>query len=322
MEQAMGVSMELEIGIRKEVEGLALEEVIFRGSYARGDRAAKEELCGVLEDLLKIHDPNAVLMNLLCVDEILVDDLHDLASVAIGVGRKQGPRVCSIVVRANTTLVTADGRPAHSFGMPGLHRCGPLRDNMLLDLEERLADLALEPKGRQPIYFPVGSLDTEPRRHEILANWFSKYLWRMQEPSLADLSRRSDFHGYRFLWLPTFHEPVCIRLEIDPKGAGVLTLKKTSGQGGYFPGKLVVNESRALPRQTADSFLKHLGQARFWGAGIARVEQGLDGSEWIIEGAKSRCFRVKHEWSPKTGAFREAALFLLELSGMEIGRIY
>ena len=65
--------MELEIRQVTQIEGLSLAEVIFSGSYVQGDPVAFGELRAKLEDLLRIHDPAAVLMNLLGVEEILRD---------------------------------------------------------------------------------------------------------------------------------------------------------------------------------------------------------------------------------------------------------
>jgi hypothetical protein len=175
--------------------------------------------------------------------------------------------------------------------------------------------------GKMPVYFPDMTLDATLSLHEFMANWFSGHLLSMQEPSLVDLSRNPNYHGYRFLWLRTFDEPVCIRLEIDQAGTVTIISKKTSGQGGYLTGPLVVDESKILPHQSVLTLLEHLKKADFWHAEIVR-DDGLDGAEWILEGAKEGSYHVAHQWSPRDGPFRESALFLLELSGMNVGKIY
>jgi hypothetical protein len=316
----LGVGLELEIRQVTQNEGLSLAEVIFSGSYVQGDPVVFGELRAKLEDLLRIHDPAAVLMNLLGVEEILRDDLSAIASAAIGLDRPRGPRLCAIAVKQRA-LVNIDSSLVHQFKMPGVLMCGADRDLNLWHLGERLADMAAELQGQKPVYFPDMTLDETRLLHESLENWFSRHLWRMQEPSLADLSRNPDYHVYRFLWLRTFDEPVSVRLEIDPAGTCTLISKKTSGQGGYFTGRLVVNESRNLPRQTVSTFLEHLKKANFWYAEVV-CDGGLDGAEWILEGAKGGSYHVARQWSPREGPFREAALFLLELSGMKVGEIY
>jgi hypothetical protein len=271
---------------------------------------------------MRSHDPDAVLLNLLAVDEILFDNLHELTGVVIDAERRRGPRLCAIAIRLNTTLVSINGTPVHSFEMPGLLTCGSDRGFCLRYLELSLEDMAAEPEGQPPVYFPNGTLDARPELHGPMAAWFSKCLWRMGEPSLVDLARYQDYHGYRFLWLRTFDEPVSVRLEIDQVGTGVLTSKKTSGQGGYSPGRLIDARSHSLSRQPVNAFLELLEKARFWKSRAAPDDRGLDGAEWIIEGAKSGSYHVAHQWCPKEGPFRDAALFLIGHSEIDVGRIY
>lgn len=178
-----------------------------------------------------------------------------------------------------------------------------------------------KPRPERPAYFPDLSLDADKRSHEFMASWFSEHLRQMREPSLLDSSRDPAYHGYRFLWLRTFDRPICIRLEIGPSGTAALFIKMTSGQGGYSPGWLVVDESVSLPRQTSAAVLDHLKEADFWLAPKS-ADHGHDGAEWIIEGAKDGSYHVVRRWSPGSGAFRDAALFFLELSGLDAGKIY
>lgn len=316
--------MDLEIGLRTRIDGLSLEEVVFRGEYARDDRAAFTESCGLLGDLLRLHDPDAVLLNLLGVDRIQGDDLRELAEVAIGASRPRGSRLCAIAVRTNWTIVSSSGAIVHDPKMPGLLSCGGDRGYILNGLKERLADRAAEPPGTMPVYFPDGSLDANPWHHEHRARWFSKHLWRMREPSFFDLSRDPGYHGYRFLWLRSFDAPVCVRIEIGADGSGSLASKMTSGQGGYLPGRLVVDKTRRLPSEAGKVFLEHLEKLDFWRAEIVcdASTAGLDGAEWILEGAKGGSYHVADQWCPQAGAFRVAALFLVGLSELSVGKIY
>jgi hypothetical protein len=313
--------MDLEIGLTTKIDGLSLEEIVFRGDCAPDDRAAFEDLRGLLEALLMAHDPDAVLLNLMGVDRFLADDLHELARITHGADRPRGPRLCSVAVRMSWTLVSADGTPVHRFDAPGVAMCALERDAALAVLKVYVDDKAAEPPGQWPVYFPDGALAEPPLEYNFRARWFSKHLWRMGEPSLSDLSRDPACHAYRFLLLPAFDRPICVRLDIGPAATGLLTYKELSGQGGNFPGRLIIDRSSVLPSREVRTFLGRLEKADFWRAEFIE-ERGLDGAEWILEGARDGRYRVAHLWSPTEGAFREAALFLIELSGVPVGKIY
>lgn len=315
------MEIKIKTGLKRKVAGLSLLEVIFRGRLARGDKQALAALRARLRRILERHDPDGVLLNLLAVDDMLIDDLSDVTSFVIEADRPRGSRLCSISVVMNTTLVNADGTPVHSFGMTGLLTCCSIRDYCLDLLVSYLAEKAARPKGHRPAYFLRDTLASHPWQDAHLNGWYSDHLWRMQEPPLIDLEAMPGYHGYRFLWLRTFDEPVGVRLEIDPEGKGVLAAKKTSGQGGYFPGRLVVDRSRKIPPSKVMAFLELLGKARFWEGEFVR-EDGLDGAEWIIEGVKDGRHKVVHVWSPREGAFRDAALYLLKLSRLRVRKIY
>jgi len=313
--------MDIEIGLTTKIDGLSLEEIVFRGGCAPGDRAAFEDLRGLFEDLLKAHDPDAVLLNLMAVDRFQADDLHEFVRITHRADRPRGPRLCSVAVRMSWTLVSADGTPVHSFDAPGVVMCAPERDAALAVLKVYVDDKAAEPPGQRPLYFPDGALAEPPLERDFRAKWFSKHLWRMGEPSLSDLRRDPACHAYRFLLLPAFNRPICVRLDIGPAGTGLLTYKELSGSGGRFPGRLVIDRSSVLPSREVRDFLGRLEKADFWRAEFSG-ERGLDGAEWILEGAKDGRYRVANLWSPKKGAFREAALSLIELSGKSLGKIY
>jgi hypothetical protein len=73
-------------------------------------------------------------------------------------------------------------------------------------------------------YFPP---DTFGQRK---ADWYSRCLDVMREPSLVRGPVTGWIEAYRFLWLRSFHEPVVARVELDADGSGVLTVKMLSGE--------------------------------------------------------------------------------------------
>ena len=49
---------------------------------------------------------------------------------------------------------------------------------------------------------------------------------------------------------------------------------------------------------------------------------GFDGASWIIEGVKKTNHHYVEKWLPENGEFKELCLFMLKLSGEEIGELY
>jgi len=82
--------------------------------------------------------------------------------------------------------------------------------------------------------FPAGSLGETSSQHQFKAGWYSSQLAALREPSLWQLSREMPSKdSYRFLYLRSFHHPICVRLTLTTGGIGLLTSKETDGKGGY-----------------------------------------------------------------------------------------
>ena len=170
--------------------------------------------------------------------------------------------------------------------------------------------------SKQIVYFP---------KHifvDLFSKLYSRHLVAMNEPSLWELSNNDHLHIYRFVWLRTFDPPISVRLEIDPDGAGLLVAKSTDGMGGYYPGKLVMNESVILSVEQVDRFTGKLSDIRFWQLPSRDDNLGLDGAHWIMEGVKGGEYHLVDRWSPKEGALRKTALLLIDLAGIDVEKIY
>jgi len=166
-------------------------------------------------------------------------------------------------------------------------------------------------------YFPKGSLDpSRPKIDGFLRDWYSKYLRAMLEPSLS-CGERPDGFAYRFLWLRSFHHPIAMRIE---KNGSSVTLNavELDGTGGNAPGGVVKRVRRELSSAEQGEFLAKLGRVDFWKLGKNEARFGLDGAQWILEGAENGQYRVVERWSPKPGAYRDVCLLLLEFTGIKI----
>jgi hypothetical protein len=153
--------------------------------------------------------------------------------------------------------------------------------------------------------------------------WYSPFLKAMGE---SVLSAKANGQSYRFLWLRTFHRPVMVRLDVHADGTGMVTLKETSGQGGYEPGKLRKVSRRKLSRDQTQGFLTLVEELKYWD--LSSTEQpkedgetvvGLDGAQWILEGSKGKDHKVVERWSPEDGALKSLGLtMLLDLAGLKL----
>jgi hypothetical protein len=154
-------------------------------------------------------------------------------------------------------------------------------------------------------------------------NWYSKHLAAMGEPSLSVLARRdTNAIVYRFLWLPSFHHPVCVRIEPTSEGAK-LRLKVLGGKGGYEPGDVVINKSITLRADQVGELDRHLEQAAFWKMPTrVKLDGGVeDGAHLILEGVERGTYHIVDRILP--GApYANLCRQMLSLSGFQTFRTW
>jgi hypothetical protein len=172
-------------------------------------------------------------------------------------------------------------------------------------------------------YFPPDTLDETAVSSRSREQWYSEHLRALKESSLWDSSKNQKLQSYRFLWLRTFDHPISVRLDVQQDGTSLLTRKITNGQGGYKPGKLVVNKSRKLTKDETAWFLERVEEVGFWklasfekayeiGPNGEKLELiGVDGAEWIVEGVKDGKYHVVDRWSPEKGPVRILGIVML-----------
>jgi hypothetical protein len=131
---------------------------------------------------------------------------------------------------------------------------------------------------------PHKLIPENPDSPEFLEYCNSVHLESMNEPSFIEKSKNEDFHAYRFLWLRSFHQPICIRLEINTDGSAQLVIKMPWGYGIFYSGELATGKSYKISKNAAQTFLGYLKKADFWNLKTKEEAKGLDGANWIIEG--------------------------------------
>lgn len=174
-------------------------------------------------------------------------------------------------------------------------------------------------KGKSP-YFPRQILGNDMSPKHSVAGWYSRHLSAMEEKSLLTVPGESA-EIYRFLWLRTFHHPIFVRIERRRNDIRLFT-KELGGAGGYEPGKILRSSDYFIREEDFRSFLDLLEKADYWNLPTDNREAGNDGAEWILEGVRNGRYHFVERWNPESGAYREACLYLLKLSGVDADRLH
>jgi len=132
---------------------------------------------------------------------------------------------------------------------------------------------------------------------------------------------------YRITFIPTFHNPIKIRVE-KRKNNYLLIAKRLSGQGGFDAGKLKNEQRRRLRPQEWSRLLELLKKAGFWELSYLEKEPEpnergevticLDGSEWVIEGVRNGQYHAVNRYCPEVKNFQAIGLYLAKLSGLKV----
>ena len=156
-------------------------------------------------------------------------------------------------------------------------------------------------------YFPANRFD------RFYFVWYTMFLVSLEEPSL--IADKTDNETIRFPWLRSFHNPVAVRVEIEPDGRAQLFLKVTGGAGGYDAGPLVTNLNKSL---TEFEVQRVLEATKFMSAcRQPPTEAMFDGAQWIMERKTKIGYCVIDQQSPTEGNMYKAGVLLLGLAGYE-----
>ena len=182
-------------------------------------------------------------------------------------------------------------------------------------LSQKITELK---KGKSG-YFPKDIFSGGWEDADIFLNdWYEKHLKAMDEKSLLKVSD-GNTEIYRFLWLRSFHHPIFIRVERKQNKIKIFA-KELDGAGGYEPGKTLKTYNRSLTADEWRKFLSLLENSNYWNL-PTKKDIGRDGAEWILEGVKDNRYHVVDRWSPEKGEYREACIYLLGLSGLDIDKL-
>ncbi len=132
----------------------------------------------------------------------------------------------------------------------------------------------------------VGQVD-DVSKSEIIARQLQKYwqhiLTALDERPFGTKNTSEDSFSFRFVCIPSFRHPMCIRIE-HKKGETILYAKVTSGAGGYHPGKLVIDSKSLMSAEKYAEFRSKLQSTKFFEQTEDQEEDVSDGNQWVFEG--------------------------------------
>ena len=161
----------------------------------------------------------------------------------------------------------------------------------------------------QKEFFPAAPSE----RTRFLKSYYPLYLEAMNEQPLSALVNEDE--SYRFLWLRSFHHPVAIHVWRTGE-RHFMVVKRVNGRRNYKPGAVDCYSTRSLSENDWNAFILHLEHSQYWL--MPRQDSWMyeDGAQWIMEGYREGRYHVVDRQSPASGAYRDACMYLLRLSGL------
>jgi hypothetical protein len=152
---------------------------------------------------------------------------------------------------------------------------------------------------------------------------YGKTLRSMKEPSLRSLGRKDrEATIYRFLWFPTFHDPVSVRFVRSDQG-GLLHVARLRGGADDQPGHSIVPQCKSVKLTRAQWGLieRSLSKAKFWTLPSTKRHpfgwDVMDGDTLVVEGVSDGRYHYVVRHSPPGGGFVDLCRAMLFMSGME-----
>ncbi len=172
-------------------------------------------------------------------------------------------------------------------------------------------------------YFPSGVFDTSAPSTK--GNWYACTLGALNEPSLFALRNDKSIQVYRFLWLPSFHRPISVRLTVNADGTGSIVTRSVDSHAGLLTkpasdtGKVIRDETSVIDEDQVKEVLVRLQGFSFWSMPTEDEQAafGEDGAQWILEGLRRGEYHVVDRWSPKDDSYSALCKYLLHLAKVE-----
>ncbi|WP_133251447.1 hypothetical protein [Zavarzinia aquatilis] len=202
----------------------------------------------------------------------------------------------------------------------------------------------------QPVRCVDGRVPAEadyPTRADISSifrDWFSASLTHLREPPLTCADDGAEV--YRLVWLRSFEGAITVRITItDDKvvvtarmaAVPIMSILDTPNgmdrtlreEAELLRKRLEKDEiketSVALDRESVTALRQAVADASYWDMPTPEppdppgyYNPRFDGAQWIVEGIRDGRYHVVDRWSPAPGAYRDLALLMRTLGGVEV----
>jgi len=152
---------------------------------------------------------------------------------------------------------------------------------------------------------------------ESVWEWYRTSVGMMGEPVLA-CGPSDDYETYRLIWVHSFTTrfPLVVRLSKTQSG---ITLRGARFTWNQRP-RSVTTVSNVARHLTPTEWMEFLGQVRrsgFWSMPGTMMQNGDDGSSWLLEARRGADYVLVARHSPGDGPFRSVAMELVSLAGFD-----
>ncbi len=163
-------------------------------------------------------------------------------------------------------------------------------------------------------------------------NWYRNVMNTAHVRPLC-ITNSTEDENYRLLWLRSFHDEIMITLSKKGNNIKIRALRIGHSEFDFSPAiletintKITVEEFKKFKALISNLNFMNQEQDQFYqkqtGSEL-RVIVHTDGARWIIEGADNSDVNVIQHWSDVGGNFRNAALYLIDKSKIDIdGPVY
>jgi hypothetical protein len=170
-------------------------------------------------------------------------------------------------------------------------------------------------------YFANQTLDPNEDSSRFQNEWYSKHLAAMNEPVFSKVAYKDrEAAVYRWLWLPSFKHPICVRIT-RKRDRAELRLIVLDGLGGYEPGQAAIERTIVLSPDQWAGIAQRIEQVGLWRMPTYEVRNYVvtDSTRLIWEGAGSGNGRVVVRETPIPEDYQSLFVSLLNLSGLKTG---
>lgn len=176
------------------------------------------------------------------------------------------------------------------------------------------------------------------KQKEEMYNRRSMTLKKLHLDDLRTMRVTDTIEAYRLWVLRAFiREEICLTIENRKENATLMVqgLQFTKDFNPlldkFNPDLLEItrNHKRQLSQKEWNDFLRIVTENEFWDLNELNGDQGIDGSDWYLEGSKPDYYNTRqmykrmHRWAPEqyTGIYK-IGKYLIDLSGEDWGEIY